>query len=407
MNKKPELLAPAGDLIKLKTAIDYGADAVYIGGKAFSLRVASNNFSYDEMKEGIEYAHNRNKKVYVAINIIAHNKDFNNLKEYLKELEELEVDGVIVADIGIMNTIKKYAPKLHLHVSTQASITNYETVKFYKEALGATRVVLARELSFEEIKEIKNNNPDLEIECFVHGAMCISYSGRCLLSNYMTGRNSNEGDCAQSCRWKYHLMEEKRPGEYMPVYEDDRGTFIFNSKDICMIEHIDKLIEAGISSFKIEGRVKSEYYVATVVKAYRDAIDDYFSNKPFNPEHLEELKKISHRQYTTGFYFGKPDSSAQVYTTNSYVRNYELIGTVVEYLKDSKEVVIEQRNRFFKGDEIEILMPDIPFKKLKVERIINEDNEEVDVAPHPQMKVRIPCDEEVAVGSFVRKEKLL
>ncbi len=405
--KKPELLAPAGDLIKLKTAIDYGADAVYIGGKAFSLRVASDNFSYSDMKEGIAYAHNRGKKVYVAINIIAHNKDFENLKSYLKELEELEVDGVIVADLGIMNTIKTYAPKLNLHVSTQASITNFETVKFYKENLGAKRVVLARELSLAEIKEIRKNNPDLEIECFVHGAMCISYSGRCLLSNYMTGRNSNEGDCAQSCRWKYHLMEEKRPGEYMPVYEDDRGTFIFNSKDICMIEHIDKLIEAGVTSFKIEGRVKSEYYVATVVKAYRDAIDDYFLGKPFNKDLKEELKKISHRKYTEGFYFGKPDSSAQVYTTNSYVRNYELVGTVVDYLSDTKEVVIEQRNRFFKDDELEILMPSSPFLKIKATKIINEDNEEIDVAPHPKMRVRIPCDTKIPIGSFVRKEKSL
>lgn len=407
MVKKPELLAPAGDIIKLKTAIDYGADAVYIGGKAFSLRVASDNFSYEDMAEGIKYAHDRGKKVYVALNIIAHNRDFENLKAYLDELTELKVDGLIVADLGIMNVARTYAPELEIHVSTQASITNYETVKFYKEVVGAKRVVLARELSFEEIKNIKEAVGDLEIECFVHGAMCISYSGRCLLSNYMTGRNSNEGDCAQSCRWKYHLMEEKRPGEYMPVYEDDRGTFIFNSKDICMIEHIDKLVEAGITSFKIEGRVKSEYYVATVVKAYRDAIDDYFNGKPFNPELLNELKKISHRQYTKGFYFGKPGSDAQVYTTNSYVRNYELIGTVVDYIKDTKEVVIEQRNRFFKGDEIEILMPDEPFLKLKIERIINEDNEEVEVAPHPQMRVRIPCEREVVPGSFVRKEKLL
>lgn len=407
MIKKPELLAPAGDLIKLKTAVDYGADAVYIGGKAFSLRVASSNFSYEEMKEGISYAHERGKKVYVALNIIAHNKDFSELKSYLDGLVELGVDGLIVADLGIMNVVKNYAPSLNIHVSTQASITNYETVKFYKEVMGAKRVVLARELSLEEIKEIRNNNPDLEIECFVHGAMCISYSGRCLLSNYMTGRNSNEGDCAQSCRWKYHLMEEKRPGEYLPVYEDERGTFIFNSKDICMIEHLPKLIEAGVTSFKIEGRVKSEYYVATVVKAYRDAIDDYFEGKAFNRQLKEELKKISHRQYTTGFYFGKPDNTAQVYTTNSYVRNYELVGTVVDYLPETKEVVIEQRNRFFKGDELEILMPGEPFIKIKAERIINPDNEEIDVAPHPQMRVRIPCDKKVPVGSFVRKEKLL
>ena len=404
--KKPELLAPAGDLTKLKAAIDYGADAVYIGGKSFSLRVASENFSHDFMAEGIKYAHDRGKKVYVALNIIAHNTDFDGLKEYIDELVELKADGVIVADLGITDFIRTHAPGLHIHVSTQASVTNFATVEFYKK-LGATRVVLARELSMDEIREITKRVPDIEIECFVHGAMCISYSGRCLLSNYMTGRDSNMGDCAQSCRWKYHLMEEKRPGEYLPVYEDDRGTFIFNSKDICMIEHIDKLIEAGVTTFKIEGRVKSEYYVATVVKAYRDAIDAYFEGKPFNPQHLEELKKISHRGYTTGFYFGKPAPNAQVYTSNSYIRNYELIGTVTSYNKETKIVEVEQKNRFFKGDEIEILLPGKDFITLTITSMWDDEGNEIDVAPHPTRKVTFPCETEVPEGSFVRKVKLL
>lgn len=402
--KKPELLAPAGDLIKLKTAIDYGADAVYIGGKAFSLRTASSNFSYEEMEEGIKYAHERGRKVYVALNIIAHNKDLAELKDYLRELVELKVDAVIVADLGIIDIINEYAKELEIHVSTQASVTNYKTVEFYKK-IGAKRVVLARELSFEEIKEIRSKCKDIEIECFVHGAMCISYSGRCLLSNYMTGRNSNEGDCAQSCRWKYTLMEEKRPGEYMPVYEDDRGTFIFNSKDLCMIEHIDKIIEAGISSLKIEGRVKSEYYVATVVKAYRRAIDDYFSNKPFDNALKEEVKKISHREYTTGFYFGKPET-AQVYTNNSYVRDYELIGVVKSYDKQKKEVTLIQRNRFFKGDKLEILMANGPYIEFYADKMTNEKGEEIEVAPHPNMLVTIPCNDEVLEGSFIRKKRV-
>ncbi len=402
--KKPELLAPAGDLIKLKTAIDYGADAVYIGGKAFSLRTASDNFSKEEMLEGVKYAHDRGKKCYVAINIIAHNNDLVHLEAYLEELQECGVDAVIVADMGIFNIIRQKAPSLPVHISTQASNTNYASVSFFKE-LGAKRVVLARELSFREISEISEKVPGIEIEAFVHGAMCVSYSGRCLLSNYMAGRDSNKGDCAQPCRWKYHLMEEKRPGEYMPVYEDDRGTFIFNSKDLCMIEHIDELLRAGVTSFKIEGRVKSEYYVATVVKAYRDAIDQYFEGKPFDPRHIEELQKISHRRYTSGFYFEKPKDTAQVYSTSSYVRDYELIGTVLSYDEEKKELTVEQRNRFFKGDDIEILMPGEPFYCMTIQEMKNEAGDVIEVAQHAQMIVKIPCVKKIYPGSFIRKKK--
>lgn len=406
LRKKPELLAPAGDLTKLKTAIDYGADAVYIGGKAFSLRTASDNFSHEEMREGIAYAHSRGKKCYAALNIIAHNDDLKYLEDYLNDLQACGIDAVIVADMGIFHIIRQKAPALPVHISTQASNTNYASVAFFKE-LGAKRIVLARELSFREIHEITQNIPDIEMEAFVHGAMCVSYSGRCLLSNYMAGRDSNKGDCAQPCRWKYNLVEEKRPGEYMPVYEDNRGTFIFNSKDLCMIEYIDELVQAGVTSLKIEGRVKSEYYVATVVKAYRDAIDEYFEGKAFDPRHAAELRKISHRQYTSGFYFDKPRDTAQVYTTSSYVRDYELIGTVLSYDEEAKELTLEQRNRFFPGDEIEILMPGEPFYCMKINGMKNEWNEEIEAAPHPQMKVKIPCDKKIYPGSFVRKKKTL
>ncbi len=406
LSKKPELLAPAGDLTKLKTAIDYGADAVYIGGKAFSLRTASDNFSREEMEEGVRYAHAKGKKCYAALNIIAHNDDLKELESYLKELQDCGIDAVIVADMGIFDIVRKKASSLPVHISTQASNTNYASVSFFKE-LGAKRIVLARELSFREIHEITQKVPDVEIEAFVHGAMCVSYSGRCLLSNYMAGRDSNKGDCAQPCRWKYSLVEEKRPGEYMPVYEDDRGTFLFNSKDLCMIEYIGELVKAGVTSFKIEGRVKSEYYVATVVKAYRDAIDEYFEGKPFDPRHIEELRKISHRQYTSGFYFDKPKDTAQVYATSSYIRDYELIGTSIAYDDEKKELTLEQRNRFFLGDEVEILMPGEPFYCMKITDMKNEWNETIEVAPHPQMKVKIPCDKKIYPGSFIRKKKPL
>ncbi len=401
--KKPELLAPAGDYIKLKTAIDYGADAVYFGGKTMSLRTASNNFDFDEMQKGIDYVHSNGKKCYTALNILAHNSDLEGINEYISQLEKLEVDGVIVADLGLMDIIKSNT-NLEIHVSTQASVTNYATVNMFKK-LGAKRVVLARELSLKEISEITQKCDDMEIECFVHGAMCMSYSGRCLLSNFLTDRASNKGDCAQPCRWEYALVEAKRPGEYMPITEDERGTYIFNSKDLCMIEHIDKLINAGITSFKIEGRVKSEYYVAGVVKAYRTAIDDCLSGKEFNPDLLKELEKVSHRYYTTGFYFGKPDSSAQVYTTSSYVRTHTLLGIVTGYDEENGELIISQRNKFSKGDTIEILSSYLPVKSIVAEYIKDEKGNEIESAPHPQMTVRIPCPFKVREGSFIRGEK--
>lgn len=402
--KKPELLAPAGDLLKLKTAIDYGADAVYFGGKSMSLRTASLNFDYDSMAKGVDYVHSNGKKCYTALNILAHNKDLEGIYDYLDDLEQLKVDGVIVADLGLIDIIRNYKPSLNVHVSTQASVTNYATVNMLKK-LGVTRVVLARELSLNEISEITKQCPDMEIECFVHGAMCMSYSGRCLLSNFMADRASNKGDCAQPCRWEYALVEAKRPGEYMPITEDERGTYIFNSKDLCMIEHVDKLIDAGISSFKIEGRVKSEYYVAAVVKAYRTAIDDYLAGKEFNPSLIDDLKKVSHRYYTTGFYFGKPDSDAQVYTTNSYVRTHTLLGIVTGYDEENKELIVSQRNKFVKGEEIEILSKFLPVSLITADYIKDDKGNEIESAPHPQMEVRIPCPFKVEPGSFIRSQK--
>ncbi len=329
--QKPELLAPAGDLEKLKMAIIYGADAVYLGGEQFGLRKASKNFTIDEIKEGIDFAHNRGKKIYVTMNIVPHNKDLEGLEEYAMELYRLNVDGVIVSDPGVFSIINRTVPNLPIHLSTQASVTNYETIMFWYN-LGVRRIVLARELSFKEIKEITDKVPkDLEIETFVHGAMCISYSGRCLLSNYMTGRDANMGDCAHPCRWKYNLVEEKRPGEYFPIFEDEKGTFIFNSKDLAMIEYIPELVNAGVKSFKIEGRVKSSYYVATVIRSYRRAIDEYFKdpqNYIFREEWINEIKKASHRDFTTGFYFNKPTDKDQVYTSSSYIREYDYVGLV-------------------------------------------------------------------------------
>jgi len=406
--KKPELLAPAGNLEKLKTAFLYGADAVYIGGEFFSLRVAADNFTFEEMAEGVEFAHNLGKKVYLTANIIPHNKDIKEYADFLKEAVKTGIDAVIVSDLGIFSITKDIAPELDIHISTQANNVNFEALKMWHK-LGAKRVVIARELSFEEIAEIRENIGDeLEIEAFIHGAMCISYSGRCLLSNYMTERDSNQGACAHPCRWKYSLVEETRPGEYFPVYENERGTFIYNSKDLCMIEHIDRLIESGISSFKIEGRVKTEYYLATVVKAYRDAIDSYFDNKEdysFNPELLEELKKVSHRDYTTGFYFGKPGGDEQNYKTSSYIRNYELLGIVDDYDYDTKMVSVIQKNRFFPGDKVEFLCPHEPFKVLTIDKIYDASGCEIEVANRPQEVVRIFSEAPLEKGSMMRGKK--
>lgn len=405
---KIELLAPAGDLEKLKMAIIYGADAVYLGGEAFGLRTASKNFTMEEIKEGVEFAHSRDKKVYVTMNIIPHNEDLEGLEDYVLELYNNNVDGVIVSDPGIFSIIQRTVPNLPIHLSTQASVTNYETIMFWYE-LGIRRIVLARELSLKEIEEIIKKVPkDLEIEVFVHGAMCISYSGRCLLSNYMTGRDANMGDCAQACRWKYHLVEEKRPGEYFPVFEDEKGTFILNSKDLCMLEHIDKLINAGIKSFKIEGRVKSSYYVATVIRSYRMAIDEYYrdpKNYKFNEKLLDEIKKVSHRDFTTGFYFRKPTEEDQVYTTSSYIRGYDFVGLILDYDKDTKLATIEQRNRMFKGDTIEVFGPNKDYFSQKIEEMWDEDGNEIEVAPHPQQIIKIKMAKEVETYDIIRKPR--
>ncbi|MBO5136635.1 MAG: U32 family peptidase C-terminal domain-containing protein [Clostridia bacterium] len=408
--KKPELLAPAGSLEKLKTAFIYGADAVYIGGEEFSLRVAAENFTMEEMAEGVKYAHDRGKKVYLTANIIPHNVDIDEYAEFIKSAYKTGIDAVLVSDLGMFAITKEICPDLEIHISTQANNVNFKSACMWHE-MGAKRVVVAREMSFEEIAEIRKRTPEtLELEAFVHGAMCISYSGRCLLSNYMTNRDSNQGACSHPCRWNYYLMEEKRPGEYMPVFENERGTFIYNSKDLCMIEHIEDLIKSGIDSLKIEGRVKTEYYLATVVKAYRDAIDTYFEdpeNFKFDPKWLEELKKVSHRDYTTGFYYGKPGGNEQNYETSSYIRDYELIGIVKEYDREKKLLSVVQKNRFFKGTEVEFLRPKGDFVKHKIEYMEDADGNEIEVANRPQSIAKICIDEEIEPESMMRQVRIV
>ncbi|MBQ3226344.1 MAG: U32 family peptidase [Clostridia bacterium] len=401
-----ELLAPAGNLERLKMAITYGADAVYAGGEAFSLRAAAKNFSHDELAEGIEFAHQRGKKIYITANIIPHNEDIDAFPKFLEEMNELGPDGLIISDLGAFTLAKELVPDIPLHVSTQANNVNYQTVSAW-HTLGAKRVVLARELSLSEIAQIRKNVPsDLELEAFVHGAMCISYSGRCLLSNYMASRDANQGECAHPCRWNYSLVEQKRPGEYMDVFENERGTFIFNSRDLCMIEHIPELIESGITSFKLEGRVKTEYYVASVVKTYREAIDSYLENPEkyiFQEKWNEELKKVSNRHYTTGFYLGKPDSEAQVYGSSAYIRTYEVVGMVVGYDEETGETLIEQRNRFFTGDTLEIVPPVEDFVTYTVDKMKNEDGEEIDSCPHAQQIIRLKLPKHYPIRTMLRK----
>ncbi|MCX7746307.1 MAG: U32 family peptidase [Clostridia bacterium] len=405
--KKVELLAPAGNLEKLKMAIMYGADAVYIGGEAYGLRASAGNFGWEDMKEGVEFAHSRGKKVYLTMNIIPHNSDLDGMPEYIGSVSELGVDAVIVSDPGVYSIVKEVAPEMEIHLSTQANNTNWKSAEFWYKH-GVKRIVLARELSLEEIREIREKIPEnLELEIFVHGAMCISYSGRCLLSSYMAGRDSNKGHCAHPCRWKYYLMEEKRPGEFIPVYENERGTFIFNSKDLCMIEHIPNIINAGVISLKIEGRMKSSYYVATIVRAYRQAIDAFYENQAgykFNPALLDEVCKASHREYTTGFYFGKPSGNEQIYHTSSYIREYDFVGMVLSYDKATGIAKIEQRNRMFVGDEIEVVRPQRPYFNQKIRWMKNEEGEEIESAPHPQMILYMPMEEEVEEFTMLRKK---
>lgn len=384
--KKPEVLVPAGSLEVLKTAVLFGADAVYIGGEAFGLRAMAKNFSIAQMKEGVEFAHSRGVKVYVTANILAHNQDLDRVRIYLREMKEIKPDGFIIADPAIFMIAKEECPDIERHISTQANNTNYGTYNFWYN-LGASRVVSARELSLEEIKEIRANIPeDMEIESFVHGAMCISYSGRCLLSNYFTGRDANRGACTHPCRWKYAVVEETRPGEYMPVYENERGTYIFNSKDLCMIEHIPELVEAGINSFKIEGRMKTALYVATVARTYRKAVDDYFISPERYYENMEwyreQIASCTYRQFTTGFFFGKPDENTQIYDNNTYIKGYTYLGQVESV--DGMTIKLEQKNKFSVGEEIEIMKPDGRNILATVQKIINEDGEEQESAPHPK-----------------------
>ena len=389
--RKPELLIPAGSLEVLRTAVNYGADAVYIGGDVFSLRAKAKNFTKEEMIEGIAYAHSKNVKVYVTANIFAHNDDLKEAEEYFKEMAQIKPDGLIISDPGMFSLAEKYCPEVERHISTQANNTNYLTYRFWYEH-GAKRVVSARELSLREIKEIRANIPeDMEIESFIHGAMCISYSGRCLLSNYFTGRDANRGECTHPCRWKYAVEEEKRPGEYLPVFENERGTYIFNSKDLCMIEHLPEMIDAGIDSFKIEGRMKTALYVACVARTYRKAIDDFLeSEEKYRANmdwYLSEISKCTYRQFTTGFYFGKPSEESQIYDNNTYINEYIYLG--MSDKTDSESVYIEQKNKFCVGDEIEIMKPDGSNVPTKVLAIHDEDGNEMESCPHSKQKLRI------------------
>ncbi|MDU4025364.1 MAG: U32 family peptidase [Anaerococcus sp.] len=403
--KKVELLAPAGDMERLEAAVKFGANAIFMAGDSFGLRANAKNFDREAMKKAVDYAHENGVRVHITMNIVPHDQDMIGLEEYLHFLDKIGVDALIISDPGIFS-IAKELTNIDLHVSTQASVTNSATVNFWYN-MGAKRVILARELSLEEIIEIRNNTPkDLEIEVFVHGAMCISYSGRCLLSNYMTGRDANRGDCAQACRWKYSIQEENRPGEYYPIKEDGSGTYIMNSKDLCLIDEIDKLIEAGIDSFKIEGRMKTAFYVATVIRSYRQVIDAYYEgnyNEETVQKYYNELQKASHRHYTKGFFYKKPDSEDQIYENSSYIRKYDFIGAVLEYNSQTKEAVIEQRNRFFKGEEIEIFGNSKDFYYYTIDNMRNAKGKEIDVANKPKEKIYMTIDLPLEVGDILRR----
>ncbi len=406
-HRHPELLIPASSLEVLKTAVMFGADAIYIGGEAFGLRAKAKNFSMEDMREGIAFAHERGARVHVTVNILAHNDDLPGVEEYLKELKELKPDALIIADPAVFMLAKQICPEIERHVSTQANNTNYGTYRFWWE-LGAKRVVSARELSLEEIKEIREHIPEeMEIESFIHGAMCISYSGRCLLSNFFTGRDANHGACTHPCRWKYAVVEETRPGEYMPVYENERGTYIFNSKDLCMIEHIPEMIDAGIDSFKIEGRMKTALYVATVARTYRKAIDDYLESaekyRANMPWYLEQIVNCTYRQFTTGFYFGKPNEESQIYDNNTYVKEYTYLGIVGE--AQGNICRIEQRNKFTVGEQIEIMKPDGRNILTTVKNITDEDGTSKESAPHPKQVLYVELSERADVYDILRREE--
>ena len=406
--KRPELLIPAGSLEVLKIAVIFGADAVYIGGEAFSLRAKAKNFSMEEMAEGIAFAHAHGAKVYVTANILAHNEDLKDAEAYFLALKEIGPDALIISDPGIFDIAKNVCPETELHISTQANNTNYGTYLFWQKQ-GARRVVSARELSLAEIKEIRRRIPkDLEIETFIHGAMCISYSGRCLLSSYFTGRDANQGACTHPCRWKYAVVEETRPGEYFPVYENERGTYIFNSKDLCMIEHIPELVSAGIDSFKIEGRMKTALYVACVARTYRKAIDDYFESEQKYHENMAwykaEIAKCTYRQFTTGFYFGKPDEHTQIYDSNTYVNEYVYLGTV-ESIDERGFAKFEQRNKFCVGDTIELMKPDGRNMETRVLSMYNDEGEAVESCPHSKQILYVELAEKPEPYDLMRVGK--
>lgn len=406
--RKTELLVPASSLEVLKIAVIYGADAVYIGGEAFGLRAKAKNFTPEEMREGINFAHAHQVRVYVTANILAHNQDLDGVEAYFKELENMKADAIIISDPGIFAIARRVCPDMEIHISTQANNTNYGTYLFWHQ-LGAKRVVTARELSLQEIKEIRSQIPDeMEIETFIHGAMCISYSGRCLLSNYFTGRDANQGACTHPCRWKYSVVEEKRPGEYFPVYENERGTYIFNSKDLCMIEHVPEMMEAGIDSFKIEGRMKTALYVATVARTYRKAIDDYLVSPKLYEEHLpwyqEQISNCTYRQFTTGFFFGKPDETTQIYDSNTYLKGYTYLGMVGEKNEDGF-YSLEQRNKFCVGEEIEVMKPNGDNIVVKVLKIMDENGQEMESAPHPQQQLWIDLGMQLEEFDILRRQE--
>ncbi|MBO5248361.1 MAG: U32 family peptidase [Clostridia bacterium] len=409
--KKPEILAPAGDFSRLIYALEYGADAVYVGGEEFSLRAAAGNFSRAELKRAVEYVHGKQKKIYVACNVIPRNEEMDRLPEYAAFLQEAGVDAAIISDMGSFSVFRRYAPKVEIHVSTQANVTNYETCMAWYH-LGAKRVVLARELSLDEIIQIRRRVPeDLELEAFVHGAMCMAYSGRCLLSQFMTGRDSNRGYCAQPCRWKYALVEEKRPGQYFPVEESGNGTLFMNSKDLSMIEHVPELCEAGISSFKIEGRIKTEYYVAVITQAYRRAVDDCFTDVIAYGKNLssyvQQVDMVSHRPYYTGFYFPDLNENGQSYNEPSYIRNYDLVGMIYGYDALRRRLLVTEKNKINAGDELIIVEAGQPLRTFHANRIFDEAGAQILFAPHPEMKLTIEYDKYVSSHSFlVRKNKI-
>ncbi len=401
----PELLVPASSLEVLKVAVNFGADAVFIGGEAFGLRAKAKNFSREDMAEGIRFAHEHGVKVHVTVNILAHNRDLEGAREYLKELGEMKPDALIIADPGIFQLAGEVCPEIDRHISTQANNTNYATCNFWHQ-LGATRIVTARELSLEEIREIRANIPeDLELETFVHGAMCISYSGRCLLSNFLVGRDANQGACTHPCRWKYSVVEETRPGEYFPVYENDRGTYIFNSKDLCMIEHIPDLVNSGINSMKIEGRMKTALYVATVARTYRKALDDYAKDPALYEQnmswYLDQISNCTYRQFTTGFFYGKPGAEEQIYDSNTYIKEYTYLGTVAG--KDEKGyAVVEQKNKFCVGDVIEIMKPDGTNPEVTVRGIYDAEGNPQESAPHSRQELHLDLDGETDLYDILR-----